>query len=114
LLPSNESCLEERLTAAVQYWWPRWQSTPSAGPGRRKEIEVGHAVHIRDNDQYIQALRVLDKVGGTWQGVGTSADPVLLLTDAQYNALLEAGVVSAIDKEVKARGKKAAAKRTKP
>jgi hypothetical protein len=33
----------------------------------------------------------------------------LLLTDAQYNALVEVGVVSANDKEVKGRGKKAPA-----
>ena len=74
---------------------------------------MGHAVHIRSKEQYIRALRVLDKVSGTWQGVGTSADPVLLLTDAQYNALVEAGVVPANDKEVKDRGKKAPAKKTK-
>jgi hypothetical protein len=74
---------------------------------------MGHAVHIQDREQYIQALRVLDKVGGTWQGIGTSSAPVLLLTDAQYNALVEAGVVSANDKEVNARGKKAPAKKTK-
>lgn len=66
---------------------------------------MGHAVHIRSREQYLQALRVLDKVGGTWQGVGTSADPVMLLTDRQFNALVAAGV--ATDKEVKAGGKKA-------
>jgi hypothetical protein len=37
----------------------------------------------------------------------------LLLTDKQFNALVEAGVVPANDKEVKARGKKATAKKTK-
>jgi hypothetical protein len=76
-------------------------------------MEMGHAVHIRSKERYIKALGVLDNVGGTWQGIGTSADPVLLLTDAQYNALVEAGVVPANDKEVTARGKKATAKRTK-
>jgi hypothetical protein len=76
-------------------------------------MEMGHAVHIRSKEQYIQALEVLDKVGGTWHGVGTSSDPVMLLTDAQYNALLEAGVVPANDREVKTRGKKTTAKRTK-
>jgi hypothetical protein len=76
-------------------------------------MEMGHAVHIHSREQYIQALRVLDKVAGTWQGIGPSSAPVLLLTDAQYNALVEAGVVSANDKEVQGRGKKAPAKKTK-
>ena len=74
---------------------------------------MGHAVHIQSKEQEIQALRVLDKVGGTWQGIGTSSDPVMLLTDAQYNALVEAGVVPANDNEVKGRGKKATAKKAK-
>ena len=74
---------------------------------------MGHAVHIREREKQIEALRVLDKVGGTWQGIGTSDDPIYLLTDAQYNALVEAGVVPANDKEVKPRGKKASAKKTK-
>ena len=74
---------------------------------------MGHAVHIRGKEQQIKALRVLDKVGGTWGGIGTSSDPVYLLTDAQYNALVEAGVVPANDKKVKPSGKKASAKKTK-
>jgi len=74
---------------------------------------MGHAVRIRGKEQQIKALRVLDKVGGTWQGIGTSSDPVYLLTDALYNALVQAGVIPANDKEVKARGQKAVAKRTK-
>ncbi len=57
---------------------------------------MGHAVHIQSREQHIQALRVLDKVGGTWQGIGTSDDPILLLTDAQYSALVEAGVIAAV------------------
>jgi len=74
---------------------------------------MGHAVHIRSKEQYIQALRVLDHVEGTWQGIGPSSAPVLLLTDAQYTALVKAGVVPEKDKEVKARGKKATTKKTK-
>jgi hypothetical protein len=74
---------------------------------------MGRALHIHSQEQYIQALRVLDKVGGTWQGIGPSSAPVLLLTDAQYQALVEAGVAPANDKEVKPRGKKATAKKTK-
>jgi hypothetical protein len=72
---------------------------------------MGHAVQIRSREQYIQALRVLDKLEGTWRGVGPSSDPVLLLTDAQYQALLKAGVVPPNDKEVKLHGKKAPAKK---
>jgi hypothetical protein len=74
---------------------------------------MGHAVHIHSREQYIEALRVLDNVAGTWQGIGPSSAPVLLLTDAQYNALVEAGVVSSNDMEVKPRGKKANAKKRK-
>jgi hypothetical protein len=61
----------------------------------------------------IRALQVLDKVSGTWQGIGTSDHPIFLLTDAQFNALVEAGVVPANDREVKGRGKKANSKKTK-
>jgi hypothetical protein len=75
-----------------------------------EEINMGHAVHIHSREQYIQGANVLDKVGGTWQGIGPSSDPVLLLTESQYNALLAAGVISANDKEVQGRGKKAAKK----
>jgi hypothetical protein len=74
---------------------------------------MGHAVHIRSKEQYVRALRVLDKLGTTWQGTGTSADPVMLLTDAQFNALVEAGVIPANDREVKPRGQKAPAKKAK-
>ncbi len=74
---------------------------------------MGHAIHIHSQEQYIQALRVLNKVAGTWQGIGPSSDPVLLLTDAQYHALVDAGVVPANDTEVKTRAKKANSKKTK-
>ena len=72
---------------------------------------MGHAVHIHSKEQYVQALRVLNKVPGTWRGIGPSSDPVLLLTEAQYKALLEAGVLSANAKEVVGGGKKANAKK---
>jgi len=76
-------------------------------------MEMGHAIHIHSREQYIEALRVLNKVPGTWRGIGPSTDPVLLLTDAQYNALLLAGVISSNDKKAQPRGKKAIAKKTK-
>ena len=74
---------------------------------------MGHAVRIQSPEQYIAALGVLDYVEGTWRGVGPSSAPVLLLTDKQYNALVKAGVVTPNGEEVKARGKKATAKKTK-
>ena len=74
---------------------------------------MGHAVHIHSEEQYVQALRVLNKEKGTWRGVGPASDPVLLLTDTQHNALLRAGVISPNGKEVKVRGKKANGKKTR-
>ena len=40
---------------------------------------MGHAVRIRSREQYIEALRVLDRMPGTWRGIGPASDPVLLL-----------------------------------
>lgn len=74
---------------------------------------MGHVVPIHSDEQFIQAMRVLDKLGTTWQVVGPAPTPRLLLTETQYNALVEAGVIPANDKEVKGRGKKATAKKTK-
>ena len=74
---------------------------------------MGHVVRIQSKEQYIRAIEVLNHVHGTWQGVGPSSAPVLLLTEAQYNALVEAGVVPWNGKELKASGKKTAAKKTK-
>ncbi len=66
---------------------------------------MAHSIRIQSREQYIQAIGVLDKVGGTWQGIGPSSAPVLLLTDKQYDALLDAGVIAADGKEVKTREK---------
>jgi hypothetical protein len=74
---------------------------------------MGHAVRIRSKEQYIAALRVLNHVEGTWHGTGPSSDPVLLVTDTQYDALVQAGVVPSNDKEVQGRGKKATVKKAK-
>ena len=74
---------------------------------------MGHAVHIQSDEHYMAALRVLDHVKGTWRGIGPSTAPVLLLTDEQYAALVEAGVVPFNGKEVKSRGKKATARKSK-
>jgi len=74
---------------------------------------MGHVVRLESQAQYIRAIEVLDKVSGTWQGVGPSSAPVLLLTEGQYSALVEAGVVPWNGKEVKVRGKKVPAKKAK-
>jgi hypothetical protein len=50
-------------------------------------------VRINDLKQYAKALEVLTQVGGTWQGVGQK-EWFLLVTEAQYRALVEANVVS--------------------
>lgn len=75
---------------------------------------MGHVVHIRSKEQFIQVIGVLNEMPGTWHLTGTPEDRVLLLTDAHYKALVKARVIPANDKEVKRRGKKAAAKNAKP
>ena len=72
-----------------------------------------HAVRIQSREQYLAAIRVLNHVNGTWHARGPSSDPVLLLPDDHYNALVEAGVIPVNGKEVKARGKKASSKKAK-
>jgi hypothetical protein len=51
------------------------------------------AVPITSREQYIKALEVLDRVGGTWSGVGYP-DRFLLVSPRQYEALVEAKVVT--------------------
>lgn len=50
------------------------------------------AVPIKSREQYIKAIEVLDRVGGTWQGVGFD-ERFLLVSPRQYEALVEAKVV---------------------
>ena len=54
------------------------------------------AVPIKNREQYIKAIEVLDRVGGTWQGVGQD-EWCLLVTLAQYEALVQASVVNPED-----------------
>jgi hypothetical protein len=54
------------------------------------------AVPMTSREQYIKALEVLDRVGGTWQGVGYP-DRFLLVSPRQYEALVEAKVVTPED-----------------
>jgi hypothetical protein len=51
------------------------------------------AVPITSDEQYEKAIEVLTRVGGTWQGVGRK-ERFLLVTEAQYKALVEAKVTS--------------------
>ena len=63
------------------------------------------AVPIKNREQYIKAIEVLDRVGGTWHGVGDE-ERYLLVNPAQYKALVEANVVIPEDtKEDSKRGK---------
>jgi hypothetical protein len=55
-------------------------------------------VRIKDLKQYSKAIEVLTRVGGTWQGVG-SKERFLLVTIAQYQALVEAKVVPKDDEK---------------
>ena len=50
-------------------------------------------VQMKDLKQYGKALEVLSRVGGTFQGVGQD-ERFLLVTNAQYAALVEAKVVA--------------------
>jgi hypothetical protein len=49
------------------------------------------AVQMKTREQYIKAIEVLTRVGGTYQGVGQD-ERYLLVNEAQYQALVEAGV----------------------
>ena len=64
------------------------------------------AVPIKNREQYIKAIEVLDRVGGTWHGVGQD-EWFLLVSPRQYQALVEAAVVVPEDSPKDAnRGKK--------
>ena len=54
------------------------------------------AVPIKSREQYVKAIGVLTRVGGTWHGVG-SEERYLLVNEAQYQALVEAGVANPED-----------------
>jgi len=65
------------------------------------------AVEIESPGQYKKAWEVLIKVGGTFHGVGQE-ERTLLVTKAQYEALVAAGVVKRNSTEARGRGKKKA------
>jgi hypothetical protein len=61
----------------------------------REELSMP-AVSIKSREQYVKAIEVLDRVGGSWQGVGQD-EWFLLVSPTQYQALVEAKVVSPAD-----------------
>ena len=63
------------------------------------------AVVIESPEQYRKALDILVRVGGTFQGVG-GKNRSLLVTEAQYKAMVAAGVVRNNGKKDRSRGKK--------
>jgi hypothetical protein len=65
------------------------------------------AVRITSAKQYERAIKVLDRVGGTWQGVGFT-ERFLVVSPRQYEALVAAKVVTPQDpKKGPPRGKNA-------
>jgi hypothetical protein len=61
-----------------------------------REEKAMPAVPITSREQYIKAIEVLDRVGGTWHGVGRE-ERFLLVSPRQYQALVEAKVVTPED-----------------
>jgi hypothetical protein len=66
------------------------------------------AIEIQSPEQYSQALKVLTEVGGTFHGVGAEENRSLLVTEAQYEALVAAGVVKKDGTKDRSRGPKKA------
>jgi hypothetical protein len=66
------------------------------------------AVEIESDEQYSKALAVLTEVGGTFHGVGGEEKRSLLVTQAQYAALVAAGVVQKDGAKERSRGQKKA------
>jgi hypothetical protein len=65
------------------------------------------AVAIESPKQYSRALDVLTQIGGTFHGVGGEKRS-LLVTEAQYQALVAAGVVKKNGTKERGRGTKKA------
>ena len=62
-----------------------------------------HRVELKDFDKYKKAFAILSEVGGPFAGEGEDA---LVVTDEQYQALVEAKVVSVNGTKARGRGKK--------
>ena len=63
------------------------------------------AIAIKSPEQYKRALDVLVQVGGTFQGVG-GEKRTLLVTEAQYEAMVAAGLVIQNGTKDRSRGQK--------
>ncbi len=68
------------------------------------------AVPITSKEQYIKAIEVLDSVGGTWSGVGFE-ERYLLVSERQFQALVEAGVAAPKEEKKDAKQGKKSGKR---
>jgi hypothetical protein len=66
-------------------------------PNGNAEERAMPAVPITSDEQYEKAIEVLTRVGGAYQGVGFE-ERFLLVSPAQYRALVEANVVLPPDK----------------
>jgi hypothetical protein len=69
-----------------------------------EEIRGMHRLELKDFDTYVKAVGVLTRVGGPFSGRGKD---VLIVTDEQYEAMVEAKVIPANNKKARDRGKKA-------
>jgi hypothetical protein len=68
------------------------------------------AVHITSDKQYEKAIEVLTRIGGTWSGVGFE-DRYIVVSERQYQALVEAGVAVPRDEKKDAKHGKKSRKR---
>jgi hypothetical protein len=71
------------------------------------------AVPITSDEQYEKAIEVLTRVGGTWQGVGFD-ERFLLVSEAQYHALVKAKVATAKNTDTEPKRGKNSPKTRKP
>jgi hypothetical protein len=72
------------------------------------------AVHITSPEQYEKAIEVLTRLGGSWQGVGQKEDErYLLVSEAQYKALVKAKVTAPKETKTGSKRGKNSSKRTK-
>jgi hypothetical protein len=109
------SLLIPELTARIGWLaCSAWSGRITSGTAPLKEMKMGHIIRIQNREQLIAAIGVLDELPGMWHARGTPEAPILLVTDAQYKALVNAGVAPANGKEGKTRDKKATAKKAKP
>jgi hypothetical protein len=76
----------------------------------RKGTTMGRKVRLDSDEQFTEAIKVLNELPGMWHSRGDDKITELLLLDSHYQALLMAGVIPPNGVEVNSRGKKAAKK----